>query len=409
MWRHCLRVYARMGELESGDGSGTVTSSSSSDGSRVGSTGGTGKERGIPGVGTYLSNLSSRSSYSGDAVVVGGMVEQARGRRRKIRRTSAHHEAALVATSKLGMWEEAMRIYRVVEGSSSSSVAAGESSGGKGSNVTDNMILSVVGACVRASNAKYAAANAPSLVSDAPLGDADRRDVPDDNRGGDSAYYSATIRMPSPNSRPTIRALTVEERRRPLDEARLVVLSMEDRHDIPIVARHVNPLASAYNRLGLRAEASALINGLLKDRAPPSPTPLTRPTVRSERWRETREPSASESNPGFEAVQLAEWTDDDLDGDDGDDDDGGGKNADADDEYDDIYEETQLNVHELKAKDRASYSLLVQGAAMEGDWTDAIEELRRMTDAGLHPNSRNLNCWNEVMERGCRPSGNNVK
>jgi len=29
-----------------------------------------------------------------------------------------------------------------------------------------------------------------------------------------------------------------------------------------------------------------------------------------------------------------------------------------------------------------------------------------MTDAGLHPNSRNLNSWNEVMERPNRPSGN---
>jgi hypothetical protein len=46
---------------------------------------------------------------------------------------------------------------------------------------------------------------------------------------------------------------------------------------------------------------------------------------------------------------------------------------------------------------------------MEGDWTGAVEELRRMTDAGMHPSSRNLNSWNEVMERGCRPSGNGNK
>ncbi len=407
-------MYARMGELESGGdgtGAGTTASSSKSDGSRAGSKGG-----GIPGVGTYLSNLSSRSSSgSGDAAVIvtGEGAEQAArgGRRRKVRRTWAHHEAALVAASKLGMWEEAMRIYRVVEGSS----VAGEAleGGGEGGTVTDNMILSVVGACVRASNAKYAAANnAPSSVRDAPPGDADMRDVPDDYRGGDLAnYYPTTARMmPPPNPRPTIRALTVEERRRPLDEARQIVLTMEERHDIPIVARHVNPLASAYNRLGLRVEASTLINGLLKDRAPPPPPPPIRPTMRSERWREKRESSASDSNPGFEAVQLADWTDDDLDGDDADGDyHGDGKNAYANDEYGDVYEETQLNVHELKAKDRASYSLLVQGAAMEGDWTGAIEELRRMTDAGLHPNTRNLNSWNEVMERRWRPSGNSIK
>ncbi len=142
--------------------------------------------------------------------------------------------------------------------------------------MTENMILSVLGACVRASNAMYAAVNnAPSSVRDAPPGDANMRDVPDDDRGGDLAnYYPTTAQMmPLPNPRLTIRALTVEERRRPLDEARQIVLTMEERHDIPIVARHVNPLASAYNRLGLRAKGSTLINGLLKDCVPPPPRP----------------------------------------------------------------------------------------------------------------------------------------
>lgn len=331
MWRHCLRVYARMGELEAAEGSAGLSSSlsspSSSDGEREVPTVG-GKEKRIPGVGSYLSNLSSRSLYSGDSIFP-EEGEQARARRRKIRRTSAHHEAALVATSKLGMWEEALRIYRSVDGSLSSGAA---STVGEGSKVTDNMILSVIGACVRASNAKYAAANV-TLVGDAPPGNADCEEIADDNRDGDSAFcISTTTRTPfSSNSCPTIRALTVEERRKPLDEARLIVLSMEERHDIPIVAHQVNPLASAYNRLGLRAEASALINVLLKDRAPPSPTPPARLTVRSERWRKNREPSMSDSNPGFEAVQLADWSDDDLDGDNND---GGIKNADADDEYD---------------------------------------------------------------------------
>jgi hypothetical protein len=361
-------------------------------------------------VGSYLSNLSPESKpsspYAGGGEIGGGGggSDPAWDRRRRVRRTSAHHEAALVAASKLGMWEEALRIYRGVEEGGSppspSSVAAAAGNGGGGGGggavpITDNMILSVVGACVRGSKVKYAAVCEPPPP---PVGD-----PPTPIDGIDVAD----------RTRPTtMRALTVDERRRPLDEARGIILSMESRHDIPLVSRHVNPLASAYNRLGLRAEASALINGYLKDRPPPPPPPpLARYLPKKpNRWRERRESAISEANRGFEAVQLAEWSDDDLDGDDDDDgDDGDGKNADPDVGYDDFYEETQLNVHELKAKDRASYSLLVQGAAMEGDWTGAVEELRRMTDAGMHPSSRNLNSWNEVMEKGCRPSGNGDK
>lgn len=100
-------------------------------------------------------------------------------------------------------------------------------------------------------------------------------------------------------------------------------------------------------------------------------------------------------NPGFEGVQLVNWSDED---------------ADSDDELDDVddfagYEEAQLNIHEVQSKDRGSYSLLVQGAVMDEDWAGAVRELQRMTEVGLHPNSRNLNSWSEVMERGSRPGG----
>jgi len=140
-----------------------------------------------------------------------------------------------------------------------------------------------------------------------------------------------------------------------------------------------------------------LINDHLKDREPPPPPPTRRnpSSKKSKYWKEKRD--LTSDNTGFEAVQLADWSDDDLDGDD------------DDDEFDDGYEEIQLNIHQLKAKDRATYSLLVQGAAIDGDWTNAIKELQRMTDAGFHPNSRNLHSWSEVMERGNRPSGNGEK
>jgi hypothetical protein len=73
------------------------------------------------------------------------------------------------------------------------------------------------------------------------------------------------------------------------------------------------------------------------------------------------------------------------------------------------YEVAQLNINQVQAKDRGSYSLLVQGAVIEGDWVGAVEELRRMAEVGLHPNSRNLNSWAEAAtERSSRPSRNNV-
>lgn len=72
------------------------------------------------------------------------------------------------------------------------------------------------------------------------------------------------------------------------------------------------------------------------------------------------------------------------------------------------YEETQLNIHQVKAKDRGSYSLLVQGAVIDEDWSCAVEELKRMTEVGLYPNSRNLNAWAEAVEPSCRPSKNSI-
>lgn len=385
MWKHCLRVYNKMAELESIAGEASTNGGGGTMSLYTNMEEGIVKDGSIPGVGSYLGSLSlppqSPSSYeqvvstsaSGNVAVVSDGPNR---KKKRIRRTTSHHEAALVAASKLGMWEEALRIYRNVE----------QQQQQQGGGVTDNMILSVVGACVRRSSIKYA------TISDGKSNVNGR----DDNRG-------------------PLCTLTVEERRRPLDAARRILLSIEEWHDIPLVARHVNPLASAYNRLGLHNDASSLINNNLQDRIPPPPPPLL-PSLKSGRWqekqREEEENRIIDTNPDFEAVQLAEWTDDDLDDDDDDENgvlDDEIKAANVDDNYgydDEDSVETQLNIHELKAKDRASYSLLVQGAVMEGDWTSAVEELRRMTNVGLHPNSRNLNSWNEVLERGCRPSGN---
>lgn len=377
MWKHCLRVYNKMAELELAVGGGATNSGGAS--LYTSMEEGIVKVGSIPGVGSYLGSLSltppspsssaqvvSSSTSGGSNVIVSNGSNNRK--KKRIRRTTSHHEAALVAASKLGMWEEALRIYRYVQQQQ------------QGGGVTDNMILSAIGACVRRSSIKYATIS-------------DENSNVDGRRDADSG---------------PLRTLTVEERRRPLDAARRILLSLAERHDIPLVARHVNPLASAYNRLGLHNEASSLINDNLQDRIPPPPILPSLPS-KSGRWkeklREQEVDCAIDTNPDFEAVQLAEWTDDDLDDDVVTDDEIKVANVDDNDGDEDSVQ-IQLNIHELKAKDRASYSLLVKGAVMEGDWTSAVEELRRMTNVGLHPNSRNLNSWNEVLERGCRPSGN---
>jgi len=390
MWRHTLRVYSKMEELEN-----EYEASSGVNAATVGAK----NEGGIPGVGSNRSPAMAKPSGT---------------KRKRIRLGTAHHEAALVAASKLGMWEEAIRIYRGVE-SSVLNGAASESlsnTGGKlrrgRSRITDNMILSVISACVKGSKVKRTASPAYVVSDAANLANATNPtnatgSSSEINDGSNLTYAQRMFftdapasERPSP-SQPMMRSLTAEERRKPLDLALDIVLTVEGKHDIPLVSRHINPLASAYNRLGLRQEAAALINEHLEDRTPPPPSQRDSPSEKSKHWQEKVE--LTSENPGFEGVKLVDWREDDLDG-----------NSDDDyDEYADGYEEMQLNIHQMKSKDRASYSLLVQGAAMDRDWTGAVQELQRMTDAGLHPNSRNLNSWNEVMERGCRPSGNGDK
>lgn len=399
MWRHCLRVYSEMGELEnseavSGGGSPAGVSAASDADKSKNEENARAKGGQIPGVGTTISpSANPRNSRSGT-------------RRKKIlvRRSNAHHEAALVAASKLGMWEEALLIYRGVESSALNGTATvnGPNDGtmrkGK-TRITDNMLLSVVSACVKGSKVKRTASSTPIVSNAASDGTDDDVTNPGNTTDGGSTINGRSNMAnvnPSP-SRPMMRALTIEERRKPLDMARDILLATEEKHDIPLVSRHVNPLASAYNRLGLRSEAAALINGNLEDHVPLPSTKQTASYKKSMYWKEKR---GLTTDNEFEAIELVDWSDVD-DGDDDDDED--------EYEYSHGYEDIQLNVHQMKAKDRASYSLLVQGAAMEGDWTSAVQELQRMTEAGLHPNSRNLNSWNEVLERGCRPSGNGDK
>ena len=336
MWKHTLRLYNRMTELE--------------------------REHVVPGVG-YTGTLSSSTSDDQTNIDSNNI-----GTRRmvRIKRNTYHHQAALVAASKLGAWQEAVSIFRGVESMVSNTTTSSAEEDGSlrkvTNRVTDNMILSVISACVKASKVKRTLSVAPTIESKNP--------------GTES---NATNTSPS---RPMIRLLTIDERRKPLDTAKSIILTMEPKHDIPLVSRHINPLASAYNNLGLRAEASKLINDHLNDRSPPPP-PAKVIRKNNQYWKAKKKQDTQD--PGFELAFSDDELEDDEDG----------------------YEQQQLNIHQLKSKDRASYSLLVQSKASDGDWVGAVQELQKMNDAGLQPNSRNLNSWNELMERGCRPTGGN--
>lgn len=241
----------------------------------------------------------------------------------KIHQRTAHHEAVLVACSKLGWWRKALDVYRTAErarpeaptgtsssaargaSSSSSSSSGGASKSGKTQSrrrVTDSMVSSLVSACVRGSRTSLREEQKASSLDD----DNDRR------------------------------ACAIAIAREPLDAARDVLSDLEAAHGIPVVARHVNPLAAAYQRLDAASDAAELVRVLLHRR-----------TVK-------------------------------------------GDPTDPD----------RLNIMDLRSKDMGSYNVLVRGAVADRDWRSAVNALEEMTESGLYPNSRCINTWTEVGESG---------
>jgi hypothetical protein len=242
----------------------------------------------------------------------------------QIQRSNTHHEGAMLACAKLGLWQRALEIYHYVsqqeiEGkeakaaitASASLVSSQQTSTTtrKRVHVTDDMILSLVRACVRASRLRA------------------RRK----NNSNRNEYDSIDALPLTPEMEEREAAL----RRIPLDTAMEVLSTMPENHNIPLVAYFVNPLASAYQSLGYIQEAREILQNMLANR------------------------TAGE---------------------------------------DEIF-----NVNDLCAKDKGSYSLLVQGAVVTGDWGSAVEALSDMTKAGLYPNPRHCNVWSEISERQTRP------
>lgn len=201
----------------------------------------------------------------------------------KVQRTNLHHEGALVACAKLGLWQKAIQIYETVEEEQQ------RATNYRKVFITDNMVMSLIRSCVRGAR----------------------------NAGAEEDA-------------------TLDDRRAPLDACLELLLSMEEKHGLPLVARHLNPIAAAFQKLGLNQEATTLLSTQLEDRT------------------------------------------------------SGPEEEDGDDPF---------NVNDVRAKDKGSYALLVKGAVSEEDWEGAVDALRTMTEAGLFPNNRNLNAWTEVSER----------
>jgi len=231
----------------------------------------------------------------------------------QIRRANIHHEGAMQACAKLGLWQRALEIYHFVyqeeveqQPNGSGRRSGRKSKGGSKSDragvyVTDDMVSSLVRATVRASR----------------LRSRNKRNSHDPPLSPEQEEQEAALR------------------RIPLDTALEILSRLTEDHGIPLVAYYLNPLAAAYQRLGYTSMSKEILETMLSNRT--------------------------------------------------------------------AGEDEILNVHDLCAKDKGSYSLLVQASVVTGDWGAAVDSLNEMTNAGLYPNPRHCNMWSEISERQTRP------
>jgi len=58
--------------------------------------------------------------------------------------------------------------------------------------------------------------------------------------------------------------------------------------------------------------------------------------------------------------------------------------------------ETSKDEAPVEYKDEGSYNILIKNSVTQGDWSCAIENLKKMTEAGYYPKSKSLNVWSET-------------
>jgi hypothetical protein len=295
----------------------------------------------------------------------GGGKQKSPSSRLLINRTNVHFEGALVACAKLGLWREALGIYKDVmakQGQANSNLDSKAILLGKGKQATTTSMIGSKGNGNGKSNDKgngkdtltNISTNISNIQPSTRTSSSSSRRTSTTSPSSISvtdnmilSIVSACIRgmknRTTEHSQLRNQPFTPPQQREPLDVARSILISLQSTHDIPLVARHVNPLAAAYQYLNLHDDATQLLS-YLPDRQTPAPDMETH------------------FQPTF-------------------------------------------TVQDVNAKDVASYHILIQGAIVQGDWETAIENLKDMTDAKLYPTTRNLNVWSETAAKRERRGG----
>lgn len=281
----------------------------------------------------------------------------------RVRPTNIHYEGALLACSKLGDYKRAFQIYEQIQNNQIRKIPimtatkrlnipsrnnpqqnqmATSSNNIMSSDVvlvTDNMIMSMIRSCVRASNLK--------------------------------------------RNKDTNELIPIDQRRIPLDMViDKIINNMEDQYQIPICAIHINPLSRAYQNLGLYNEANQLLHNHLQERisGPESEEndrllSLTRKQLRQQQQKQAQQQLKRKNNNNQNNRNDQNDNNDSL-----------------------MVYQTKLrrgnfNIYDVQAKDKGSYTLLVQSAVLDSNWVNAIDALKNMTEVGLYPSERHLKSW----------------
>ncbi|CAJ1949683.1 unnamed protein product [Cylindrotheca closterium] len=255
----------------------------------------------------------------------------------KIKRTNLHHEGAMLACAKLGWWQKCLEIYHFVNEQDSSTILPPTASSRLApSNLESSAASSkIVRRVYVTDNMIQSLVRACSRAS-SQRGKGGSSSSKQQQQQQQQQANSQTTTTSNADEQESLEEQEVALRRIPLDTALEIVRTMDENHGVKPGAIHVNPLAAAYQSLGYTEEARDILQTMLSNRT-----------------------AGEEPEEGVDI----------------------------------------LNVHDLCAKDKGSYSLLVQGAVGSGDWGAAVEALCDMTKSGLYPNPRHCNSWNEIAER----------
>jgi len=259
----------------------------------------------------------------------------ARPSKLKIRRENRHFQGALVACAKLGLWREALFIYQEMEELQLLQ---------QPSNDIDNDAPQTSTSSQTATNKKR---KRKTIIID--------------------KYMILSI------IRACIRGMKyrvqhgapLSDSREPLDAIGEIIRAKEEhaQSQLALSTVQINALASAYQYLGLYDEAMELFN-YLED-------PIS---IEQEKELE-RQNKINRKKSNMAADFLSK----------------------GDVLLDETASKKSSKVEiPIEFKDEGSYNILIKNSVTQGDWSCAIENLKKMTEAGHYPKSKSLNVWSET-------------